>query len=79
MRLAGYTYMQTLHHDRPFRGSTLDEPHHSKVRGVSERSLWIGFYIALAVLGAIGVMVGLLQRSPTGETLPLPPPPPALP
>ena len=46
----------------------------SQAPGVSERSLWIAFYIVLAVLGAIGVTVGLLQRASTGEALPPPPP-----
>ena len=64
--------MQTLHHQH-LRASTLDALNRSRASGVSEHSLWIGFYIVLAVLGAIGVTVGLLQQSPSGEALPPPP------
>jgi|GEM_PF-3746956 len=64
--------MQTLHHQH-LRASTLDALHRNDSSGVSERTLWIGFYIALAVLGAIGVTVGLLQPSHSGEALPPPP------
>jgi hypothetical protein len=74
MRIAFHTSMQTLHPQQHLRASTLDALHRSEVPGVSERSLWIAFYIALAVLGAIGVAVGLLQRTSTGEALPPPPP-----
>ena len=74
MQLAIQTDMQTLHHDQHLRASTLDALQRSQAPGVSERSLWIAFYIVLAVLGAIGVTVGLLQRASTGEALPPPPP-----
>jgi hypothetical protein len=74
MQLAVQTNMQTLHHGQHLRASTLDALQRSQRPGVSERSLWIAFYIVLAVLGAIGVAVGLLQRTSTGEALPPPPP-----
>lgn len=67
------TGMQSLHHQH-LRASTVDALHRSREPGTSERNLWIGFYIVLAVLGAIGVTVGLLQQSPPGEALPPPPP-----
>jgi hypothetical protein len=74
MRLAHPNHMQTLHHDQHLRASTLDALQRRQGPGVSERSLWIAFYIVLAVLGAVGVTVGLLQRPSTGEALPPPPP-----
>lgn len=67
--------MQTLHHEH-LRASTLDALHRSHVPGSRarvKRLAWLSLCVVLAGLFAIGVAVGLLQQSHTGETLPPPP------
>lgn len=61
-------------HPRP---STLEAEERSHMRHAldddKQRTVWLGFYVGMALLLVLGVAFGLKQHANTGEALPPPP------
>jgi hypothetical protein len=62
-------------HPRP---STIEAEERSHLRRAlddeTQRKVWLGFYVGMALLLVLGVAFGLRQHTDTGEALPPPPP-----